>query len=148
MKLGIKREKIGDILPHETGADIIVKNDIADFLSREVPMLTRFKKSTVEIKTIDKLIITKQNLSETTIIIPSYRLDAILAETLKISRTKASELFDEERVYINGVLCKNGVKQAHFGDKITVRGKGRFELKEEIGYTKKDNIKVVVLTYS
>lgn len=44
MKLGVKREKIGDIIVHENGADIIVINEIADFLWLELKNLQDLKK--------------------------------------------------------------------------------------------------------
>lgn len=57
MKTGIKREKVGDILTREDGADIIVQADIAEYLSDELSKLTRFSKSKIEIIEIDELLI-------------------------------------------------------------------------------------------
>ena len=147
MKLGIKREKVGDIVVLENGADIIVANDIAEFLKQELANLTRFSKSKIEIKNIYELRIAESKTEEETIIVPSYRLDVIVGEALRTSRSKASNLIDEERVFINSSICKNGAKIAKIGDKITVRGKGRFVIKEELGATKKDNIRIKILKY-
>lgn len=147
MKLGLRREKIGDIVVLEDGADIIIKADIADFLKQELQNLTRFRKAQIEKKSIYEIRSTKLNTEEITIIVPSYRLDAILAEALRMSRSKASEMIEEERIFLNGVLCKNGSRTIKIGDKITARGKGRFEIKEEIGSTKKENIRIQIIKY-
>lgn len=147
MKLGIKREKIGDIIVLKDGADIIVASDIADFLKQELANLTRFSKSKIEIKSIYELRNVASKKEEETIIVPSYRIDVIVGEALRTSRSKASNLIDEERVFINGQTCKNGAKPAKIGDKITVRGKGRFEIKEELGATKKDNLRIKIVKY-
>ena len=48
IKLGIKREMIGDILVDEKGADIIVHYDILSFLLMNLPSLTRFQKAKIE----------------------------------------------------------------------------------------------------
>lgn len=147
MKLGLKREKIGDIIVLEDGADVIVKTDISDFLKQELVKLTRFHKSTIEEKSISEI---RSNISKTeeiSIIIPSYRIDAVVSEVLRISRSRANDIIEEERIFINGFLQKNGAKTIKIGDKITVRGKGRFEILEEVGSTKKENIRIKILKY-
>lgn len=45
MKLGIKREKIGDIIVFSEGAQIIVLNEIIDYVKENISSLTRFSKS-------------------------------------------------------------------------------------------------------
>lgn len=147
MKLGVRREKIGDIIVSKNGADIIVSNDISDFLEQELANLTRFSKATIEQKDISELNQAETEKEEISIIVPSYRVDAIVGEVLRISRTKASDIIDEERVFLNGVICKKGSKAVKIGDKITVRGKGRFEIGEELGSTKKDNVRIKIYKY-
>ena len=62
IKLGIKREKIGDILVRDDGADIIIKSDIAEYTKNDLKTLTRFQKSNIEIENIENLIyIEKKN---------------------------------------------------------------------------------------
>ncbi len=129
------------------GADVIITKDIADFLESEVKKLTRFSKSKIEIKSIFDIREANSKKEESVIIVPSYRVDAIVAEAIHLSRSKVSEIITEERVFINGSICKNGAKQLCFGDKITVRGKGRFEITEELGNTKKENIKIKIIKY-
>ena len=147
MKLGIKREKIGDIIVNETGAEIIVTKDITDFLLQEMPNLTRFSKANIEQKNINELKKGNIKTCEITIIVPSYRIDAILSEVLKTSRNKISDILNEEKIFINGCLCKKNSKIVQIGDKITVRGKGKFEISEELGNTKKGNIIIKILKY-
>ena len=48
VKLGLKREKVGDILVSDTGADIIVMEDFSEILKKELPALTRFENSKIE----------------------------------------------------------------------------------------------------
>ncbi len=147
MKLGIKREKIGDIIVFENGADIIVCKDIADFLKQELTNLTRFSKADISIKDLKELKRVELKTSEMTIIVPSYRIDAIVADVVHTSRNKAIEIINEERVFINGFVYKDAAKLTKIGDKITIRGKGRFEIIEELGQTKKENIKLKIKTY-
>ncbi|MBR6034255.1 MAG: hypothetical protein IKP28_05985 [Clostridia bacterium] len=121
--------------------------DIVKFLADEIGNLTRFSKSKIEIKNILDIKKTESKKEENIIIVPSFRVDAIVAEAVHLSRSKVSEIIEEERVFINGTTCKNGAKQVNIGDKITVRGKGRFEIIEELGNTRKENIRIKIIKY-
>ena len=55
IKLGIEREKIGDIIVQTDGAYLVVCADIAKTVADLLATLTRFSKSTIELKTIDQL---------------------------------------------------------------------------------------------
>ena len=78
MKLGIKREKVGDIKVSKEGADIIVQSDMAEYISNQLADLTRFSKSSIEIIDIDEIRNAETQFQELTIIIPSMRLDCIV----------------------------------------------------------------------
>ena len=47
MKLGLKREKVGDIIVENDGADIIISKEITKFLMNSLNELTRFNKSKI-----------------------------------------------------------------------------------------------------
>ena len=53
MKLGIKREKIGDIVVTSFGADVIVLSEVAEILLNDLKILTRFRKAEITIKNIE-----------------------------------------------------------------------------------------------
>ena len=55
MKLGLKREKFGDIIVNDYGADIVVLKKISEYLKNSLQELTRFKKSQIEILDISEL---------------------------------------------------------------------------------------------
>ena len=98
MKLGVNREKIGDILVDENGADVIIKEDILKFLVINLPELTRFQKSKIEeirLEELRKAIIKKEKIMIT---VSSMRVDNIVAELAKCSRNKTNELLEQERV--------------------------------------------------
>ena len=52
IKIGIEREKIGDILVERTGADIIVKCEVTEFLLQNLASLTRFKSAEITMQSI------------------------------------------------------------------------------------------------
>lgn len=55
VKLGVKREKVGDIIVDNDGADIIVNKSIAKFLVENLESLTRFSKSKITEEDIENL---------------------------------------------------------------------------------------------
>lgn len=147
IKLGIKREKIGDILVFEDGADILILEEIAQFLLQNLNTLTRFSKSKIEeipIKEVREKCIQKQEIQ---IIVASMRLDSVIAEILRTSRGKAEEIIKEARVFINFENVDKLTKQVKEKDLITIRGKGRFEIGVQEGLTKNGRIKITVYQY-
>ncbi len=137
MKLGLKREKIGDIVVWEEGANIIVLNEVVPFLEQHLMTLTRFQKAEISIKELSKIHPVNIQKEEIEITVSSMRLDNIVSELAKTSRTKAEEIIRAERVFLNYEVVDKDSKLVKIGDKLTIRGKGKFELKEQIGNTKK-----------
>ena len=137
MKLGLKREKIGDIMVWEEGADIIVLNEIIPFLEQHLTTLIRFQKAQIEVINISNLHQVNIQKQEIEITVSSMRLDNIVSELSKTSRTKAEEIIRQERVVLNYETIIKNSKLIKVGDKLTIRGKGKFQIKEQVGNTKK-----------
>ena len=147
VKVGMKREKVGDILVSEDGADILVKDEAADTLKQELGTLTRFENSKIEIVDLQDLRQQEIKVEELSIIVPSLRLDNFVSDFAKTSRSKASQIIDSERVFINGQNETKASKQVKLGDIITIRGKGRFVVKEFAGTTRSGRTVVKVEKY-
>ena len=136
VKLGLKREKIGDIIVSPNGADIIVVNEFAQILANELPTLTRFQNSKISIKHIKELHKQEIKVEDVKIIVPSLRLDTVVSDLARTSRNKAVQIIKQERVFINGQNEIKVSKQLKLGDIVTIRGKGRFIIKEITGTTR------------
>ena len=136
IKLGIERKKIGDIIVDQNGADIIVDKDVVKFLLDNLGSLTRFSKSTISVQNIEDLRPVEIKKEELEIIVSSMRLDNVISELARCSRNKALDIINTERVFINFECETKKTKQVKTGDMITIRGKGRFFVKEIIGQTR------------
>ena len=147
MKLGIEREIIGDIIVNEAGADIIVQNEMAEYLKSHLQDLTRFQKSEINIKEISELNIVPTKKEEMVILIPQMRLDVVVSEILHLSRSKANEIISEERVFINYELKTKNATNLKENDILTIRGKGKFEIGEILSTTSKGKIRLQVNKY-
>lgn len=144
MKLGISREKIGDILVDSSGADILIMPEMLKFLLNNIPSLTRFSKSKIEQINLENLRKPEIQTQIIKITVSSMRLDNIVAELARCSRGKANEILEQERVLVNYEIVQKSSKEIKQNDVITIRGKGRFIVKEVIGNTKKGRIIVNV----
>ena len=146
MGLGIKRDCIGDIFVHDSGADIAVLTEIADFLMLEYKRAGR-KRLSLRYISSDEI---NTGVNDFTIIkatVPSMRLDAITGTVSKLSRSDSAELIKKGRILLNGAECIKPDKTVDQGDKITVRGKGKAEIILVAGKTKKDRIRVEIKVF-
>lgn len=147
VKLGFKREKVGDIIVANEGADIITIEDFADILKQQLPSLTRFEKSDIEIVELKDLKEKEIQKEVIKIIVPSLRLDNFVSDLARTSRSKAVQIIDQERVFINGQNETKASKQVKLNDIITIRGKGRFVVAGFEGQTRSGRTVVVVEKY-
>lgn len=147
VKLGLKREKVGDIIVHEQGADMITVEDFADILKQQLPSLTRFENSCVTIEEISQLRQREIKVEQVKIIVPSLRLDNFVSDLARTSRSKASQIIAQERVFINGQSETKVSKQLKLKDVITIRGKGRFVIQEFDGTTRSGRMVVILEKY-
>ena len=147
IKIGIEREKIGDILVERTGADIIAKCEITEFLLQNLSLLTRFKSAEFGIENITELKTVEVSKIEISAIVASIRLDNIVSTLAKTSRSKAQEILKQERVFLNHQVETKASKEVKVGDVITIRGKGRFEFNEIAGNTRKGRFVIKIDKY-
>lgn len=136
LNLGINRDKIGDILIHETYAQIAVKNEISNFIRMN---LERVGNKRVKIKEIEltDLHQGKINYKEILTTISSLRLDVLISEAFKISRNNSQKIIGAERVKVNWEPIDKVFKELEEGDLVSAKGYGRFILYSIEGTSKK-----------
>lgn len=147
MKLGIKREMIGDIIYTNQGAQIIFENDIEKFLLSNIPLLTRFKKAKIEISDINTIKFIKPQTETRRIVVPSMRLDAIISEIARCSRNTANDLLKQEKIFLNFKEEIIGSKKVKEGDIISIRGKGRFKVNKILNETRNQKLALEIETF-
>lgn len=140
IKIGMKREKVGDIITSKDGADIIVLKEAEKYIREGLKELTRFSKADFQSIKIEELNVEEPETQVLNIIIPSMRVDSIVSEAIRTSRSKATGIIKEERVFVNHELVTKGSKELKENDLITVRGKGRFKVGKILNQTKKGNL--------
>ena len=141
--MGIKREKIGDILVYESYADVFLIDKIAEYISYNLDRIGNTKVE-CEIQQVYQYEPPerKEKIINTTV--ASVRADSVTASGFGVSRTKVLEYFKAQRVNINWETVSNPSKQLSEGDVISIRGKGRIVLDKIGGTTKKDRINITI----
>lgn len=139
IKLGISREKIGDILVRNDGADLIVSSSMQNILPKELASLTRFRNSSITICELNDLQIKPKEFKSLSIIVSSLRLDNIVADLARTSRSQASTLITSNLVFVNGKCDCKVSKSIVVGDVITIRRKGKFIYRGQEKTTKSGN---------
>ena len=81
---------------------------------------------------------------ETTINIPSMRLDAVISSALKISRNDACKMITTGLVRINHVECLDIDKKINVSDMLSIRKYGRITILEIVKTTRKDRLVVKI----
>lgn len=145
MNLGIERDVLGDILINEKCAYLFCKESVADYI---IDSLSRVKHTSVMITREEALPdIMKKEPVETSVQIPSERIDALVAKVYHISREDSISLFREKRVFVNGRIIENNSGAIKPGDSVTVRGFGKFNYKGMTGLSKKGKVNAIIEKY-
>ena len=139
MALGIEREKLGDLRVIDNYAIVPIYEEVADYILYELSSVGR---SPVSVEEIQEDNLPKSNFLEGTIIVPSLRLDNIVAKLANISRGKAVEIIDNGKVLIDYSKSIDKSKEIKNGQRVTISGIGKFVIGEIVGNTKSGRYKV------
>ena len=146
LALGIKREKTGDILVRQDGADIIILKDLAEFIEMNFTQVGKVPIS-VKITGLDQLEIPENSCIEKEDTVASLRLDNVISSAFGVSRTKAVEAIKKGIVFKNSLECTKPDKEVQEGDKLVLRGKGKAYLLEKGGLSRKGRIYIKLRIY-
>lgn len=146
MGLGIDRARFGDIVMGESNAVILADTTLYPYVQQN------FTKVAMVTVTIDEIPLNdiaprQEKVKEIKTTVASLRLDAIASSGFGISRTKAAEAIKGERVQVNWQPAKGASQDVAEGDVISLRGKGRMELVQITGTSRKGRIGVLLKRY-
>lgn len=138
MGLSMERESLGDIVlpPDQEGtAYVFALENAARLILMELDRIGNIGVSCTEVEEIPQFQPVERQVQTATV--SSLRLDAVLAAMLRCSRGQAADLIAAGRVEINHVPATSAHAPVYVEDIFTVRGKGRFQLTDLPGKSKK-----------
>lgn len=142
--LGIERKIVGDILVEENIAYAYVHESMVEFIESE---LHKVKHTNVAV-CVEKGEVKKEpSFLDVGGFVPSLRLDALLSLAFRMSRKASSEYIKMKKVYRNSKLCISPATILGEGDRISVRGCGKFIFFEQGNTSKKGRHYVLLKKY-
>lgn len=146
MSLGLRREKLGDLLVLEDGCALFVEQEVASYVMQN-ELRVKHVPLTIHALPLDSFQAPGQNTKELHVMVSSMRLDTILAHGLNLSRAKAMDLIQAGKVKVNHTEVTDNDFQCRQEDLISCRGFGRMRVGEQSGETKKGKLKVCLIKY-
>ena len=145
LNLGIERDMVGDILVHDNSAYFFVLEKLSDVICSDLDRVKHTAVSCEVVQEVPEDCLPK--LSEDHITVSSPRMDAILAKVYHMSREDAKALFDDEKVTLDGRLCRNPETILKENITVSVRGYGKLEYHGEEYTTKKGKTGLTIWRY-
>ncbi len=129
LNTGIDRSAVGDIFPEEKRAYLFCTDAIAPWLEEN---LTRVRHTRVRCRRVEDV----KDLPGPVLVyreehVASPRCDGVVAAVWNLSRSKSLELFRQKKVFVNGRQMENNSCQLKEGDRVSVRGYGKFFFRGE-----------------
>ena len=133
---GCKRSSLGDIVFTDAGAQLVADRVLADFL---LVNFTAVGGATVSVSEIgrESLQQREEKVKEISATVADLRLDAVAAAGYGISRSRMAEEIKGQNVKLNWQVARKAAQPVVEGDVISFRGRGRVEVAEVRGTTKK-----------
>ncbi len=144
MALGIRREKLGDIIASANPPLMLCDEVIAPYL---IEHLTRAGRNSVSLKPGTPGAIPPAKTVRKTATVMSLRADSVVAEGFGLSRTRAADLIRQGAVSLNWQPCASPSKSVAQGDRISARGFGKFLIAEIGGQSRKGRTFIALDVY-
>lgn len=145
MNLGIERSVIGDIIIKDQDAFVFVLKKISRYLIDSLVMIRHTSVNVSVCETASE--IPEPEFEEISGTVSSLRLDNMVALAGRLSRTKAAEYIQGEKVFINGQTAQSVSRLLKEGEILSIRGIGKFLFTHAGGQTKKGRSSVTIKKY-
>ena len=146
LSVGIKREKMGDILVKDNGAYVFLAESIATYILTNLPKVKGVTVNANQI-TPQEVVLPQSTQKEVNLTCASLRLDVILSGGFNLSRSQANDLIKAKKVQVDHQEVVDNDYRLKEGEIISVRTKGRIKIAEISGNTKKGKNKIKLIKY-
>lgn len=146
MSLGIKREKLGDLIIQDRICYAPVCSEISNYIINNLNIIGNCP---CEVSEYDYTLqeIPERKFGEKIILSTSLRLDGMVSSICNVSRNNAVKLISSGKILVNYFQCLKKDKVIKNNDILTIRGCGKFKVAEVIGSTQKDRLKIAIKQY-
>lgn len=146
MSLGVDRAHIGDIIATGDFAKILIDEKMKDYFLENLTDIGGAKVS-CELDELSSIAPKEEHVKEISATVASLRIDAVAAAGFGFSRSKAASDISADKIKLNWQSVKNASVTVKEGDIISIRGRGRVQVAEVRGQTKKGRIGLLLKRY-
>ena len=145
MNLGLERAQLGDIIVRDNEIYVFCTERVSGVLTDEVRKIRHTDVTAAVCDTppqgeLFRTQIIKLNVS-------SLRIDCVCCAAANLSRNRIGERMREKKVFLNGAVCEKPDALLSPGDIVSLRGFGKFKIKETVGQTKKGRSVLAIEMY-
>lgn len=146
MGLGIKREMIGDLLLADDFAQVVIAEEVNEFITLKLDSVHQVPVEVEQIES-DELVLPEESTKEIRTTVASLRLDAVASAGFGDSRSKISRDIKNEKVKLNWKIENNPAQSVEIGDLVSIRGRGRIKVENHEGLSHRGRIKLLIKKY-
>jgi len=144
--MGITEDVIGDIIVFEEYAYIFLMTTVLEFIlfNYEKVGNSKINIEVVDINNLEEII---HNFEDKNIIVPSNRVDTVLAHVYKLSRSEVENKISKKELYINSKCVTSKTYTLKENDIVSFRKCGKFKYINIVKKTKSDNLVIMITMY-
>lgn len=141
LSLGLSRDRVGDIVVNGGRSQVFVDASIQQSVQGTLARVGRFR-ATVSVIDPERVEVAYENVEDIERTVASLRLDSVAAAGYSASRTKMTKEIRAGQVKLNWSLTTRPDVEVKTGDIISMRGRGRVEVQEVLGETRKGRVRI------
>ena len=142
MSLGLKREVVGDIVVDRGLTSFFVKSELSAYVKAQITKIGRVGVSFAEERVdLDKI---SRQYEQRICTVSSLRLDSVISAAANLSRGKSKQLIQSGLAAKNFKVIYDPDCKLQDGDKISIRGYGKFVLNFDGSVSKKGKYRIIV----
>ncbi len=141
MSLGFTREKMGDLVIEGNRVYVPIVIDFVDYVLQN---LTKVRNSPVNVNLELFNELPQKKFEILYKVLASLRIDSVVSALTNLSREKSKGIIRDSKVKLNGNIELSPDRKVNEGDIVVISGFGKFKIKESLGSTSKNKIKLII----
>ncbi|WP_163194791.1 RNA-binding protein [Clostridium thermarum] len=142
MSLGIKREKIGDLVVDNSKGYCAVCEDIATYLISNLTAIGHCPCEVSMVTDYDKL--PSYSFEEKIVLTTSMRADCVVSSVTGLSRSRSVDILKAGKVLINYNEIREKDFEVTIPSTLTIRGYGKFKVSDVVGNSGSGRLKILL----
>ncbi|MDP4143248.1 MAG: YlmH/Sll1252 family protein [Bacillota bacterium] len=146
MSLGIVRDKVGDLILEDGNCYCVISEDVCDYILSNLNFIGKCP-CVADVISMEEDKLPKHNFETKEYIISSFRADCVVSSICGLSRSNAVELIKRGSVLKDYIEISQKDFPVEEDCTLTIKGYGKFKILNQIGYTNKERVKILVKKY-